>query len=184
MAYFSDSQTSSVVPEISLDGWLSKMFQAYSTAIKARISKFSLQRWMNSGTVFRGEYWMQNTLEHPKDVDESTLWQVLERSAPLRYFLSPEELRSLLGRASAREKPLPSDMELAYKHQISTLSNLLASDESTQRVRKLKDLETTAKPIPLTPEVRRTLSVRRMTPSECERLQGFPAGWTELDTEP
>lgn len=28
-----------------------------------------------------------------------------------------------------------------------------------------------------------TLSVRRLTPMECERLQGFPDGWTELDDQ-
>ena len=27
------------------------------------------------------------------------------------------------------------------------------------------------------------LFVRRMLPSECEKLQGFPQSWTETDTE-
>jgi site-specific DNA-cytosine methylase len=31
-----------------------------------------------------------------------------------------------------------------------------------------------------TPSVRMGMSVRRLTPLECERLQGFPDGWTDL----
>jgi DNA (cytosine-5)-methyltransferase 1 len=31
--------------------------------------------------------------------------------------------------------------------------------------------------------VRTGYIVRRLTPTECERLQGFPDGWTELDAE-
>ena len=31
-----------------------------------------------------------------------------------------------------------------------------------------------------TPLVRNTMAVRRLTPTECERLQGFPDGWTDI----
>lgn len=34
------------------------------------------------------------------------------------------------------------------------------------------------------PHVREGLTVRRLTPTECERLQGFPDGWTAVDGEP
>lgn len=29
-------------------------------------------------------------------------------------------------------------------------------------------------------EIERALLIRRLTPLECERLQGFPDGWTEI----
>jgi DNA (cytosine-5)-methyltransferase 1 len=30
------------------------------------------------------------------------------------------------------------------------------------------------------PAIRTGMSVRRLTPTECERLQGFPDGWTQI----
>lgn len=33
------------------------------------------------------------------------------------------------------------------------------------------------------PKVRSGMTVRRLTPTECERLQGFPDGWTQIGTD-
>lgn len=33
------------------------------------------------------------------------------------------------------------------------------------------------------PTVRTAMTVRRLTPTECERLQGFPDGWTQIGTD-
>ena len=139
---------------------------------------------MNSGMAFRGEYWMQNTLEHPNAVAESTLSEVLEASAPPRYFLNQEQLQSLLERASARKTSLPQQYKTALTAQISMLSNMPQLAESIQQDRKPKATEMMEKATPSTPEEVPTLFVRRLTPSECERLQGFPPGWTEIETEP
>jgi len=131
--------------------------------------------------AFRGEYLTQNILEHPKDVEESMLSQVLETSAPLKYFLSQSHLKSLIERASVREKPLPVAMEKTFQRQIALLSNMPVLEENQQQGHKLKDTETTGKAIPLIAEELRMLYVRRLMPSECEILQGFPEHWTETD---
>ncbi len=167
----------------SQDGLSSKMFPEFSTATKGKTSKFSSKSWMNSGMAFRGEYLTQNILEHPKDDVESSLSQVLEASAPLEYYLNPKELQSLIDRATAREKPLPTNLQKKIEKQIHILSNMPASVENLRQDLKQKDTEMTEKHTRSTQEVPRTLFVRRMLPSEYEKLQGFPKDWTHLDTE-
>ena len=126
---------------------------------------------------------MQNSLEHPKDVEEHTLSQVLEPSAPLKYFLNEEQIQSLINRAVERGTSLPPAMMRAYQSQISFLSNMRELAEEQTQGHKEKVTETMEKLILSTPEAAQMLFVRRMLPSECERLQGFPVDWTEIDTE-
>jgi len=179
--YSSDFQNSS--KKNCLNGWYSKMFPDCSTATVEKISKFSYRRWMNSGMVFRGEFWMQNTLEHPSGAEGSSLSEVLEISAPPEYFLNVDELNSLLKRAEARSKPMEADLENAMMAQVSILSNMPQLDENPQQDHKEKDTEVTEKPTHSTQEDPQTLYVRRMMASEYEKLQGFPEGWTRIDTE-
>ena len=138
---------------------------------------------MNSGMVLHGEFWMQNSLEHPKDVVVHTLSQVLEPSAPVKYFLSKAQIQSLMRRATERGTSLPPALMKAYQAQISFLSNMQESDANLLQVPKEKVTEMMEKRILSTPEETRMLFVRRMLPSECEKLQGFPEGWTEIGTE-
>nr|DAW01767.1 MAG TPA: hypothetical protein [Caudoviricetes sp.] len=166
-----------------LAGFLSKMFPDFLTAQTVKTLKSSSQRWMNSGMVFHGEYWMQNTLEHRNDVEERTLSQVLEPSAPLKYYLSQEQIQSLVARATDRGTSLPPAMMRAYQSQISFLSSTQALAEEQVQGHKEKVTETMEKLILSTPEEARMLYVRRMLPSEYEQLQGFPVGWTEIDSE-
>ena len=56
-------------------------------------------------------------------------------------------------------------------------------EESLQQAPKHKATETMEKPTHSTAEDVLTLYVRRMMPLECERLQGFPENWTEIDIE-
>ena len=165
------------------DGFSSKMSQVFSTATMGTISNKSSKGWMNSGMAFHGEFSMQNILEHPRGAVESTLSQVLEASAPLTYFLTPSQLQSLQERASARKTSLPPEMEAAYQLQISILSSMPELEESLQQAPKQKATETMEKPTHSTAEDVLTLYVRRMMPLECERLQGFPENWTEIDIE-
>ncbi len=78
---------------------------------------------------------------------------------------------------------LPEPLIQAYQKQISILSNMQVSEEKQALAPKLKGTETMEKHIPLIPEEAQTLYVRRMLPSEYERLQGFPENWTLIDSE-
>ena len=175
------TQTSS--KKSALGGFLSKMFPDFLTAQKVETLESSSPRWMNSGMVFHGEYWMQNSLEHRKDVEERTLSQVLEPSAPLKYFLNQEQIQSLIARATERGTSLPPAMMKAYQAQMSFLSSMQELAEERVQGRKEKVTEMMERLILSTPEAAQMLYVRRMLPSECERLQGFPVDWTETDTE-
>ena len=41
-----------------------------------------------------------------------------------------------------------------------------------------EDMSPTLKASQQAPSIQENISVRRLTPTECERLQGFPDGWT------
>ena len=96
-------QNSSGRKKNDLDGLLLKMFPDSLIVMKEKISKYCYKRWMNSGIAYRGEYWMQNTLEHLSDAEESLLSEVLEPACPPRFFLTTVELKSLLERALQKE---------------------------------------------------------------------------------
>lgn len=78
---------------------------------------------------------------------------------------------------------LPEPLIQAYQKQISILSSMQVLDEKQLRDLKQKGTEMTEKPTPLTQEEVQMLYVRRMLPSEYERLQGFPENWTLIDSE-
>ncbi len=159
------------------------MFRASSTVKRGEISAQLSQRWLNSGIVWDGEYWMQNSLERPRDAVGYSLSQVIEHQVPLRYFLTIDQLQSLLDRAQARNKTIAPDLEEAIRRQISILSSMPQLEDMIKQGLKLKDTEMTEKLGLSTQEEVPMLYVRRMTPSESESLQGFPHGWTELPEE-
>jgi hypothetical protein len=75
-------------------------------------------------------------------------------------------------------------LEAAIRKQIATLSSTRVLAENPVQAPKPKATATTANPTPSTAGEVPMLSVRRLMPSECEILQGFPAGWTAIDTAP
>ena len=143
----------------------------------------SSRDWRNSGTAWRGEFLTQNTSEAPSDAVESSLSDILETEAPKQYFLEKEVVQKWLQRHESRGHTLPEDLQSALKKIGSTSSNTRRLGESQPRGRKQKAIAGTARPTRSTPEEGRTWCVRHLLPSECEALQGFPEGWTAVDTE-
>lgn len=78
---------------------------------------------------------------------------------------------------------LPEPLIQAYQKQISILSSMQVLDGKQPQDLKQKDTGTMEKPTLLTQEEVQMLYVRRMLPSEYERLQGFPENWTLIDSE-
>ena len=58
-----------------------------------------------------------NTSECPKDVVESSLSQILQASAPFKYYLTRLACLGILRRAEERNKPLPPMLEWALRVQ-------------------------------------------------------------------
>ena len=67
--------------------------------------------------VWLGSLGTLNTSECPKDVVESTLWQILLDTVPSRYWLSRKACRGMLRRADCRGKLLPELLEIALSMQ-------------------------------------------------------------------
>ena len=67
--------------------------------------------------VWLGSLGTLNTSECPKDVVESSLWQILLDTVPSRYWLSQKACRGMLRRADCRGKLLPDLLEIALSMQ-------------------------------------------------------------------
>ena len=82
----------------------------------------SCQRWMRSGMVWHGEYWMRSFSAWPKDASVCSLLEVLEPCVARKYFLSAKACRGIISRADRRGKPLPKRLRDALERQIMILA--------------------------------------------------------------
>ncbi len=96
----------------------SKMSQDCSQAIQDTTLLSSSMKWSKGGVLnlSRGEYWTVNSLEFPKDADESSLSQILEETVPQKYCLSPTAAQGILRRAAKRGKQLPAPLQESLEH--------------------------------------------------------------------
>ena len=85
--------------------------------------------------VWLGSLGTLNTSECPSDAAESSLWQILQPTAPLKYYLSPTACRGILRRVEKRGKPLPERLETALLIQSGALQ-LPAGNQSRGPVRE------------------------------------------------
>ena len=133
---------------------------AFSPLIAVPISPRSCVAWATSGMAWRTGSSMHAITASLSEGDESSSWprtrlaDVLEPSAPPRFSLSPRAASGILRRAAKRGRELPPALSSA----LSSLAKGRASDTTT----------------PMTT----SSSVRRLTPTECERLMGWPDGHT------
>lgn len=171
------------------------------------ISPSYSRRWPNSGfTTSPGECWTADTSECPSEgAVSSSLPDVLEADVPPRFFLSPRAAAGILRRAEKRGRELPPALAealqaLAFQHpddgkRMTRTSSAEPSkaDASTEgEAMTLTTRRSSPANSPDAPARDQTLrstterssnSIRRLTPTECERLQGFPDTWT-LPTGP
>ena len=94
----------------------------------------------------------------------TTLTDVLQPSAPDRYSLSARAASGIIRRSAKRGRKLPGELhtaltQLAHSQQESTASPMECKSSC-------KDTSSQA------------WTVRRLTPTECERLMGYPDGHT------
>lgn len=114
-----------------------KTFQARSVQTKVKILESSLKNSAKSKTalplfldlrkedgkpqdlswetnsLLLGEFSTRNFGESPKDVEESSLWQILEVEVPEKYYLSERACRGILRRAAKRGRELPPVLLMA-----------------------------------------------------------------------
>lgn len=147
----------------------SRTYRDFSAVMAGETWRRSSVRWSNSGTAWDTGCSTLATSECRSADGEcsssaSRLADVLEPSAPQRFYLSARAVTGILRRASKRGRELPAELH-------SALTSLSA--------RSMAPSDTTGSPIPSSPSTWATsASVRRLTPVECERLMGWPDGWT------
>ena len=162
-----DSQASDpALPSPSLTLWSSadlggscwRMSLGSSVPTAALTSEGFSTKWSNSGMAYRGELWTLDTSESPNDGVECSLSQVLNPTAPERFSLSAKAAEGILRRAGRRGKVLSTALQTA----LESLAH--SRDDSAKES--------------IAPLTSHSSSVRRLTPTECERLMGWPDGWT------
>ncbi len=76
--------------------------------------------WKTAGILSHGECWTLNSSEYPSAAAACFLSDILEPSAPQRFYLSPRACRGLLRRARTKERSLPPELEEALLAQASS----------------------------------------------------------------
>ena len=183
------------------DGFSLRMFPDSFPQTADEISPSYSRRWPTSGfTTSPGECWTVDSSEcHSDGGAFSSLPDVLVADVPPRFYLSPKAAAGIIRRAEKRGKELPEHLDetlrLLSKQPQATTPEPTASTWSpprafTQNTRdevryigqKGEGDHTAA--LAAQPGMKQTnylhseKMVRRLTPTECERLQGFPDGWT------
>ena len=139
----------------------------------------------------------------------SCLRAVLEADVHPRFYLSQKAAAGILRRAHKRRKKIPEELLSAlqqvcgdliettrppYKPQQVTTQWLMDSQCSTEIKALAENQRAEMREMETTPAltkgggkmgqgyqaIREGQVVRRLTPTECERLQGFPDGWTVI----
>jgi hypothetical protein len=141
-----------------------------------------------------------NISDSPNDAAACSLSDILEAEVPQKYFLSTRACAGILRRSEKRGVRLPERLRQALlvgsqtKKPISPLRLQQALDTTdgdletkTLRETRLSSEQSRAEvesadglSAQRAQETDISLLPRRLTPKECERLQGFPDDWTRL----
>jgi hypothetical protein len=152
----------------------SRMYRDSSPVMEARTLGRSSVAWANSGMGGPTGFSTLSSSECPSADDgcsfvPSTLAQVLEPTAPQRFYLSARAATGILRRATMRGRELPASLQTA----LEALAQSSPPSDTTAGP---------SEPKALTGDT--SSSVRRLTPVECERLMGWPDGWTIVKSWP
>jgi site-specific DNA-cytosine methylase len=151
----------------TLAGLLGKMFPDFSLSMVGKTSGKSYPTSIRSGIVWRGECWIVNSSESPKDAKECSLLEVLETSVPQKYYLSKKAMRGIVRRAKKDKRTSPVIL-LELKNQGKERKGI-SQIQLQENKEGLKD------------DQGREITLRKLTPREKERLQGFPEDWTLVE---
>lgn len=155
-----------------LDGSSSRMFPDCSAQTVEEIWELSSIRWLNSGMGGPTGHLTHDTSESPSEGVESTLSDILEAPPlPQRFYLSARACAGILRRAERRGKMLPPRLEQALRAMADSDTTSITKPASQGHSKRATGRV-------LDSRQRSTSSVRRLTPTECERLQALPDGWT------
>jgi C-5 cytosine-specific DNA methylase len=169
-------------------GWFGKTSPASCRSTNERLEPSS-GSWGNAGMGSPTGFLTLSISEFHSAAVASSLSDILETGdLPQRYFLSPKACAGILRRAEKRGKELP----LALREALTANGGRAGIGVGAVAFHENQRAELTTsdtagslkvgggKPGQGYPALQSGMSVRRLTPRECERLQGFPNGYTAI----
>ena len=163
---------------------------------KEVISDTSYPRFSNSGILSPTQHWTLSTSDWRSGATVCSLSEVLETGAVhQRYYLTSKACLGILRRAEKRGKELPEQLARALRavaglEPTSTLGGACHGPFVDRRTRATGRTATlTVYPclpaneggtLTQIPPILSGMAVRRLTPAECEKLQGFEPGHTQV----
>jgi len=176
-------------------GYLSKMFPDSFQLTTDGTLELSCKRWPKAGMGIRGEFWTVNTSESPNDAKECSLLDVLEKNVHPKYYLSQKAVAGMIKRSKKwgrggyvflvlsqqemekKEIRLLKRISLNVFHRMISLGQSLhQAEQETLSPKQSKLLQEETLPL-----YGKTLILRKLTPREKEKLQGFPMDWTLVE---
>jgi site-specific DNA-cytosine methylase len=162
---------------------------------KEKILESSSGLWPTSGILSAGVCLMLNTSEYPSEGAEYSLLESVVKTQPnqQKYYLTAKAAEGVLRRSPSLPEKLRQAFEnvVAHKTQEEDVSDSTLLFEAT-RVSDTRFYDkysptvatywgTGGARVPYV--VNKQEPIRRLTPVECERLQGFPDNWTEQSSD-
>lgn len=156
-----------------------KTSKAYSITTKGKLSKSSWKRWMNWGMKLNGWYLTANFSEFPRTEKGCSLSEVLEENVDQKYYLSEKATKKLIEgilRKPQRATLSLQDTTKAEQEHISQfhLNSFPVTKKIIKEIIALQSIQLIVEEL-----WKRGIRIRKLTPMETERLQGFPDNWTE-----
>lgn len=131
-----------------------KMLKVYLVTNQEKLSRQYLKFSPSLGMYYSGKFSIVRTTESHRIGNECSLSDILEENVDQKYFLSEKNLAHL-------QRDFGSSGKILCKDGVSsTLSSAMGTGGGN---------------FPCIDDVK----IRRLTQTECERLQGFPDGWTD-----
>ena len=148
-------------------GYSLKMFPDFFQLTTDETLELSCKRFPKAGMGIRGAFWTVNTSESPSDEKDCSLLDVLEENVHPKYYLSHKAISGMIRRSERYGRG-------CY---------VFLLEQENGKTRRLKRLSLTSFKQMITEKhmYGKTLILRKLTPTEKERLQGFPKDWTLIE---
>ncbi len=169
-------------------GYSLRMFPDSFQLTKEGTLRLSCKRFPKAGMGIRGEFWTVNTLESPNDAKECSLSDILETSVHPKYYLSKKAVAGMIRRSKKWGRGGYVFLQEEAKGKTRRLKLLSLKELEDRIVLKLETKERSNTTLSLQqsgqhqeemyPLYGKTLILRKLTPTEKEKLQGLPKDWT------
>lgn len=146
--------------------------------------ELSCKRWPKAGMGINGEFLTVNTSESPNDAKESSLLDILEDNVHPRYYFSLKAIQGMTRRALKHHPKANVLMHVRDSGKTHRLKHISvqrlrdALDCTTSQTTQLSQKQSEPAVGVIMNSCGKKIILRNLTPTEKEKLQGFPKDWT------